>query len=318
MYAYLLARLAEPSTWRGILALVTAAGVALTPEQSSAIIAAGLAVIGLIGVFTADKNSAAPSPTPAPSPSRSSPGMKLPFLFAIALALLAGSAHPAHAQMLGWRQQVMQHHNDHESRLHALELLLLQQKLQQTAPVPAPAPPAAQQPLVITTPAPAPPQIIVLGAQGESQAPAQQTLPIPGTPQQTLPVPGSPQQTLPIPGTPQQNLPVPGTPQQTLPSLGTPQQVLPASPLPNQNVPTPNVPPGQPVPVPPAPSTPSTPAAPGTPQQTLPTAPKTTSIAYYSVLPRGRPPRSAPATITIYQPGGQRGAPANVAIYRLR
>lgn len=51
---YLLDRLKEPSTWRGLALLATAAGVTLTPEQMQAIVAAGLAASGLIGVFTRD------------------------------------------------------------------------------------------------------------------------------------------------------------------------------------------------------------------------------------------------------------------------
>jgi hypothetical protein len=55
MKQYLLERLAEASTWRGITALLIAVGVALSPEQIDAIVATGLAVIGLLGVFTKDK-----------------------------------------------------------------------------------------------------------------------------------------------------------------------------------------------------------------------------------------------------------------------
>ena len=55
MKQYLLERGKESSTWRGLIAILTAIGVALTPEQSEAIVALGLAVIGAIGVFTADK-----------------------------------------------------------------------------------------------------------------------------------------------------------------------------------------------------------------------------------------------------------------------
>ena len=55
MKEFILNRGKEASTWRGIVALLTAAGVALSPEQSEAIVALGLAVIGAIGVFTADK-----------------------------------------------------------------------------------------------------------------------------------------------------------------------------------------------------------------------------------------------------------------------
>lgn len=51
---YVLSRLSEASTWRGIIALATAAGVALSPELVEAIVAAGLACIGLIGVLAPD------------------------------------------------------------------------------------------------------------------------------------------------------------------------------------------------------------------------------------------------------------------------
>jgi hypothetical protein len=51
---YILDRLSETSTWRGILALLTAAGIALSPEQASAITAAGLATIGVVGAFFPD------------------------------------------------------------------------------------------------------------------------------------------------------------------------------------------------------------------------------------------------------------------------
>lgn len=55
MKDFILARGKEASTWRGIVALLTAAGVVLSPEQADAVVALGLAVIGAIGVFTADK-----------------------------------------------------------------------------------------------------------------------------------------------------------------------------------------------------------------------------------------------------------------------
>jgi len=48
-------RLFEASTWRGIMAFLTGVGVAVSPEQSEAIIAAGLAIVGLLGVFTRDE-----------------------------------------------------------------------------------------------------------------------------------------------------------------------------------------------------------------------------------------------------------------------
>jgi uncharacterized membrane protein len=55
MKAYLIERLKEASTWRGLTALLTAVGVTLSPEQTNAIVGAGLALIGLLGVFTKDK-----------------------------------------------------------------------------------------------------------------------------------------------------------------------------------------------------------------------------------------------------------------------
>lgn len=48
---WIIDRLKENSTWRGLVALLTAFGVTLSPEQTNAIVAAGLAVIGLINVF---------------------------------------------------------------------------------------------------------------------------------------------------------------------------------------------------------------------------------------------------------------------------
>jgi hypothetical protein len=48
---YLLDRLKENSTWRGLIMVATAVGLKLDPSQSEAIIAAGLAVVGLINVF---------------------------------------------------------------------------------------------------------------------------------------------------------------------------------------------------------------------------------------------------------------------------
>lgn len=52
--AYLLARLKEASTWRGIALLLTAFGVQVAPEVQEAVISAGVAVAGAIGVFFPD------------------------------------------------------------------------------------------------------------------------------------------------------------------------------------------------------------------------------------------------------------------------
>ena len=55
MTKYLIERLNEASTWRGITALLTAIGVVLSPEQTNAVVSAGLAVMGVLGVFAKDK-----------------------------------------------------------------------------------------------------------------------------------------------------------------------------------------------------------------------------------------------------------------------
>ena len=52
--AYVLARLKEASTWRGIALLLTAFGVQVAPEVQEAVISAGVAVAGAIGVFFPD------------------------------------------------------------------------------------------------------------------------------------------------------------------------------------------------------------------------------------------------------------------------
>ena len=47
--------LRQPSTWRGIISLITVFGVVLSPEQTTAIITAGVALIGVIEVFRNEK-----------------------------------------------------------------------------------------------------------------------------------------------------------------------------------------------------------------------------------------------------------------------
>lgn len=51
---YVLARLREPSTWRGVVSVLTACGIALNPQQIEAIITVGLMIVGLIGTLTKD------------------------------------------------------------------------------------------------------------------------------------------------------------------------------------------------------------------------------------------------------------------------
>ena len=55
MKSYILERMKEPSTWRGIILLLTAVGVPVAPALADSIISAGLAIAGLIGAVTPDK-----------------------------------------------------------------------------------------------------------------------------------------------------------------------------------------------------------------------------------------------------------------------
>ena len=55
MLAFILERGKEASTWRGLVALATAVGITVSPELGEAIIAFGLAAIGILGVITKDK-----------------------------------------------------------------------------------------------------------------------------------------------------------------------------------------------------------------------------------------------------------------------
>lgn len=55
MKQYLLARIHEPSTWRGAILVLTAVGVPVAPALGDAIVTVGLALAGLVGVLTADK-----------------------------------------------------------------------------------------------------------------------------------------------------------------------------------------------------------------------------------------------------------------------
>lgn len=53
--SWLLQRLRETSTWRGLVWLATVAGLSLRPDQAEAIVTAGMALAGLLGVFLADE-----------------------------------------------------------------------------------------------------------------------------------------------------------------------------------------------------------------------------------------------------------------------
>lgn len=51
----LLNMIASPGFWRGLTYLATAAGITLAPDQENSIIAAGLAISGIIHAFFATK-----------------------------------------------------------------------------------------------------------------------------------------------------------------------------------------------------------------------------------------------------------------------
>lgn len=55
MVDYFLDRAKEPSTWRGLVLVLTAIGVPIAPAMAEAIVSVGLAVAGLIGIATPDK-----------------------------------------------------------------------------------------------------------------------------------------------------------------------------------------------------------------------------------------------------------------------
>lgn len=68
---WVLKRLQEPSTWRGIVWIATAMGVTLNPMAWEYVMAIGMAVAGLLGVLLSD--APVPAPSPAPSPSHAPP-----------------------------------------------------------------------------------------------------------------------------------------------------------------------------------------------------------------------------------------------------
>ncbi len=54
MAKYLLNRLKEPSTWRGLALIGTVLGINLNPDQINGVVTFGLGLSGLIGVFVPD------------------------------------------------------------------------------------------------------------------------------------------------------------------------------------------------------------------------------------------------------------------------
>lgn len=54
---YVLNRLNEASTWRGIILIITSLGVQMEPEKAAAYISLGLSIVGLINVFLKEVGS---------------------------------------------------------------------------------------------------------------------------------------------------------------------------------------------------------------------------------------------------------------------
>jgi hypothetical protein len=52
---WIMNRLREASTWRGLVWLLVASGVALRPDQVEALVVTGMALAGLLGVFLKDE-----------------------------------------------------------------------------------------------------------------------------------------------------------------------------------------------------------------------------------------------------------------------
>ena len=51
---YVVNRAKEASTWRGVIMLLTAVGLNISPEMADAIISVGIAVAGAVGVLFPD------------------------------------------------------------------------------------------------------------------------------------------------------------------------------------------------------------------------------------------------------------------------
>ena len=56
-YKWIRARLSEPSTYRGLTWLLTAAGITVNPPLAAAIAAVGMGVVGLIDAMKVDEKN---------------------------------------------------------------------------------------------------------------------------------------------------------------------------------------------------------------------------------------------------------------------
>ena len=56
MFNKVLDYLRYPSTWNGIIGFLTVVGVTLSPEQTQAIVTAGVSVVSVIAIFFSDSD----------------------------------------------------------------------------------------------------------------------------------------------------------------------------------------------------------------------------------------------------------------------
>ena len=54
MKDYILARAKEPSTWRGLILLLTSAGLGIAPELATLIVTVGTGTAGILGMLSPD------------------------------------------------------------------------------------------------------------------------------------------------------------------------------------------------------------------------------------------------------------------------
>lgn len=52
---YIIARLFEPSTWRGLISLATLFGLKMAPDQADAVLTAGVSIYSAINIFRREK-----------------------------------------------------------------------------------------------------------------------------------------------------------------------------------------------------------------------------------------------------------------------
>lgn len=54
---YVIKRLKEPTTWQGLIALVTAFGVALSPELAEGIVSLGVTIFAVVSIVLKERGS---------------------------------------------------------------------------------------------------------------------------------------------------------------------------------------------------------------------------------------------------------------------